>query len=341
MRVGQRLFLAVIPAVLGIFAVAALYYWGQFARVVPEWVVAIAIVAASLSLVISWVNTRYVATRIDRLAARVGETKAAGERGPRSVARAITDVAQTVTDVVVPGEARRAAPDELDAIEQTVDRLSTAVTDAEAERRAQLDALEARKREYARLVADVSASVTKALDEVRLPLHILLENRFGDLNENQEEMLGAASAATEEAIQQAIALREIADFDRAVIGRRSEPVRLKDVLSALKPMLLAEAELRGIAAHMDVAPGLPSVAGDRRRIQESVSEVLLDALRGTPDGGAFDVAAEFDSRSIGIQVRHGGSAPAATQHARARRVFAIHGATLEESAGRTVIRFAR
>ncbi len=84
MRVGQRLFLAVIPAVIGILAVAALYYWGQFARVVPEWVVAIAIVAATLSLVISWMNTRYIATRIDRLAARVGETRAADVRAPRA-----------------------------------------------------------------------------------------------------------------------------------------------------------------------------------------------------------------------------------------------------------------
>ena len=36
MKVGQRLFLAVIPAVLGVFTVALLAYFGQYARTAPE-----------------------------------------------------------------------------------------------------------------------------------------------------------------------------------------------------------------------------------------------------------------------------------------------------------------
>ncbi|MBK5189414.1 MAG: hypothetical protein JJD97_14315, partial [Gemmatimonadaceae bacterium] len=68
MKVGQRLFLAVLPAVLGLFLVAALAYWGRYARSAPQLVIILASVAAVVSLVVSWRNTRYVVHRVERLA---------------------------------------------------------------------------------------------------------------------------------------------------------------------------------------------------------------------------------------------------------------------------------
>ncbi len=106
-------------------------------------------------------------------------------------------------------------------------------------------------------------------------------------------------------------------------------------------MLLAEAGLRGVVVRIDLAPGLPSIVGDRRRIQESVSEVLLDAVRATPDGTNLDVSAEFDAGAIRVTASHGGQAAPITQHALARRVLEAHRGSLEETPGRTVIRFAR
>jgi signal transduction histidine kinase len=333
-KVAQRLFLAVVPAVVGIFLVAGLSYWGRFAYVVPEWVLTVAIVGAALSLVVSWMNTRYIARRIDRLAARVGESPGSETRAPRSVT-------QAVTDVVAPREAAHTSPDELDAIEQTVDRLSSAVSDAEAERRAQVAALDARKKEYAELVSRTAASVARALDDVQLPLHILLENRFGELNENQEEMLGAARASTENAATEVAALRDIADFDRGTIAGREDAVRINDVLSSLTPMLIAEGELRDIVAHVDVAPGLPAIRGDRRQIQESVSAVLLDTLRGTPAGSAFSIEVDSDAQSVRITVTHGGEGPPAASHALPKRLLSANRASLTEENGKTVIRFVR
>jgi hypothetical protein len=43
------------------------------------------------------------------------------------------------------------------------------------------------------------ATAAERMREVLLPLHILLENRFGDLNENQEEMLEAARRSADAA----------------------------------------------------------------------------------------------------------------------------------------------
>ena len=100
MRIGQRLYFAVVPAVLGLFLVAALAYWGQYAYRVPLAVVVIAAIAAVGSFFLAWRNTKYVASRIERLAGT---------------------------------HARRNSTDEIESIERTVDHLSAEVTHAREE----------------------------------------------------------------------------------------------------------------------------------------------------------------------------------------------------------------
>lgn len=76
----------------------------------------------------------------------------------------------------------------------------------------------------------------RRLDQVRLPLHILHSSPFGELNENQEEMIGAAQAAAEVADEALSFIGRIVDLD-AGRGRVSpEPVRVRDLLA---PVLAA------------------------------------------------------------------------------------------------------
>ena len=233
MRVGQRLFLAVVPAILGLFTVAALAYWGHMYRSAPAWVVVAAAVAALGSLVLAWQNTRYVARRIERLVGSGGGHPA----GSRSALAAVRDAARPSAAL---------SRDELDSIEAVVDRLSGAVTEAEAGSRRREAAASERVQEYASLLAEAASALSRQLDEVRLPLHILLENHFGQLNENQEEMLAGARAAAEAADVELRQLRDIADLDRGALSLRRDQVRLGDLLRALKPQLEAESERAGI-----------------------------------------------------------------------------------------------
>ncbi|MDB4911549.1 MAG: hypothetical protein JWO39_2372, partial [Gemmatimonadetes bacterium] len=89
MKVGQRLFLSVVPAVLGLFLVAALAYWGRYARTAPGLVVILAAVAALASLIVSWRNTSYVVHRVQRLA---GHTTAVDGKSDASTTASRRDV---------------------------------------------------------------------------------------------------------------------------------------------------------------------------------------------------------------------------------------------------------
>ena len=304
MRTNRRLFLSVIPAVVGVLAVTGLAYWGDYARAAPHIVVIIAALAAVGSLAMAWYNARYVSQRIAQLAAKV-------ESG--------------------------SGLDELDAIETVVDRHTTALREAET-RRAEAERLaDLRIREHGELMSQVASTVSKGIDEIRLPLYILLENRFGDLNENQEEMLEAARTAAEHVNTDADRLAEIGQLDRGALPLRSDRVHIADMLQSLTPTVDSEGARVGVRVEMDVAPALPAVMGDRGRMQEALALILQDCVRRTPTQGRVRIAVEAKGAGLLIGIDHG--APPATDvgSALAERLLEAHGATVERTPNRISI----
>ncbi len=255
MTVSQRLYLAVVPAILGVFVVAGLAYWGPFGSRAPHVIILVVVVASVASLVVAWRNTRYVATRVSRLAAPVQATRI----------------------------------DELDTIEDEVARLRSAVADASAAQSRAQAVADQRVREYAELMGDAATMVTRQLDEVRIPLHILLESRFGDLNENQEEMLAAARTAADDVHTRLDRLRAIADVDRGALRLRPERVKLGEVVTMLLPGLTAAAREAGVTVESNISPVVPAAIADRAWLSEALSLLATDALRRTPAGGRLEL----------------------------------------------------
>ncbi len=300
MKTSQRLFLAVIPAVLGVLTVAGLAYWGEYARAAPEIVVIIAALAAVGSLVMAWYNTRYVAQRIAQLAAKV-EVKS--------------------------------GLDELDAIETVVDRYTSALREAEQRRAKAQAAADTRIREHGELMSQVASTVSKGIDEIRLPLYILLENRFGDLNDNQEEMLESARTAAEQVNTDADRLAEIGALDRGALTLRSDRVHVADVIQSLRPTVDSEGARAGVRVEVDIEPALPPVTGDRGRLQEALALVLADSVRRTPSGGKVRIVIGAKGHAISIVVEHGAPPAPDVASALAQRLIEAHGATFERSPG--------
>jgi signal transduction histidine kinase len=305
MRIGQRMYLALLPAVLGVFTVAALAYWGQYAHAVPGWLVVMAGIATIASLIFAWTNARYVTRRVERLASASSAQRSSAAATPQS-------------------------PDELETIEGAVHDLSTAIGKAEAARQAEQTTLRDRQRTYADLLSLASRDALKRLDEIRLPLHILLENHFGDLNENQEEMLGSARAAAEQAGDAFQRLEEIADLDRGTIVMRRDRVRPADLVAGVLPALVAEGQQDEVRVTAEVAPALQSILGDRGRLQLALELLLHDCLRRTPKGGEMRINADVSGGDIVFAAQHGDGAANPLATALGRRLIEAQGGSVSE-----------
>ncbi|MGZ8492874.1 MAG: hypothetical protein ACXWZS_11800 [Gemmatirosa sp.] len=242
--VGHRLFLAVLPALLAVALVVGLAYWGEYGRTAPAAVVAAAAVLAVASLAATWWNARHLAARLARLA----------------------------------GDG--AGADELDRIESVVDHLGGALVAATADReRAALDA-EGRRQEHATVLATTVQETIARLDDVRLPLHILLDSRFGELNENQEELLADARQASDALDAALRRLGQLADAERGALTVQRELVQLNDVVRAVLPLARAAAARRAVRVDEALEPGLPRVMADRVRLAEALALLVEAAAIG-------------------------------------------------------------
>jgi len=318
MRVGQRLFLAVIPAILGVFTVVALAYWGRMSYRAPQVLVVIATAASVLSLIIAWTNTRYVAQRIERLAGR----------SPQKQSSRIGVVRDAIAGAARGRSATTTQPDEIDQIESVVDHLSNAVASAEADRSRTREEAHHRQQEYAALLSQISTSTLQKMDDVRLPIHILLENRFGDLNDNQEEMLGAARTAVESADLALRQLRDLLELDLGRVDLRYDRVSLNDMVQSVLPLVQADAERAGVHVALDLAPGIPALRVDRSRFQRALSSLLRAHVNATPRDSEIRLATDVGGGEAVVSLEPATIVARDPEVVLAERVVLAHGGEL-------------
>ncbi|MEO8450969.1 MAG: hypothetical protein ABI647_14325, partial [Gemmatimonadota bacterium] len=175
----------------------------------------------------------------------------------------------------------------------------------------------------------------RQLDEVRLPIHILLENHFGQLNESQEELLATARSAAEAADVELRRLRDIAELDRGALKLHREQVRVQDLLEALSPQLKADGARAGVSVGLDMMPGLPRVAGDRVRLQEAFELLLRHLVRHAAPGAAITIATSRENATVVVVVEGGPPPTLDADVALARRIILAHGGTLDHQKART------
>ena len=339
MKIGQRLFLAVVPAVFGLFLVTALAYWGRYARSAPELVVILAAVAAVASLVVSWRNTRYVVHRVQRLA---GHTLSIDGEASTPTARreALRDLGITARGAH-DGGAHEA--DELDHIEATVAGLSSAVARAREEASRQEKAALERAKEIEELLQAVTTRFAARTQDAQLPLHILLSSPFGELNENQEEMLGAAMSAVDAIDTEVRELQKLVQLHRGELSIVTQPINLAELLRPTLAIAAARAEVAHVQLRPFVSDTAPRAIVDAVHAQEAMTSILIDAIAHTTDGGDVDVnAGESDRGRIRISITRrpmiaGAASPASLELRLARRLLEAQGCSITVDEAVTIV----
>ena len=316
--VGSRLLLGLVPSLLAAAMVVGLVYWGEYGREAPRTVLALAAILAALTLALTWSNVRYLVRRFDRITEIMRAEAARGATGTSGAA------------------------DEFDQIEQVVGGLGNALTQAEAQRAHIGAQATARLREQSTMLAALVRDTMARLDDVRMPLHILLEAKFGELNENQEELLRDARGASDEMDAALRQLGQVADADRDAMPVKRESVQVNDVVRAILPLIRASAERCDARVDVELEPALPRVLADRARLAEALS--LLATLSAAASDGDHPVAVSTlrDGSAVVIEFRSaslptdGGSSAAL-----ADRLVSAQGGEVSREAGRVAVRLGR
>jgi signal transduction histidine kinase/ActR/RegA family two-component response regulator len=145
--------------------------------------------------------------------------------------------------------------------------------------------------------------------ELRTPLNavigfseVLIDRMFGEINERQEEYLRDIWNSGKHLLQ---LLSEILDLSKVEAGRMelaNQPFAVDEALEYAVSMVRERAERRNLALSLHVAGSVGLVDADELRFKQVILNLLSNAAKFTPDGGAIRVEAKVGDSELTVTV---------------------------------------
>ncbi|HET7621735.1 MAG TPA: hypothetical protein VFK39_07535 [Gemmatimonadaceae bacterium] len=188
-----------------------------------------------------------------------------------------------------------------------------------------------------KLLDAVANTLSRSTGEVQLPLHILLENHFGDLNENQEELLEAASAAADRIDLASRHLQRILDLEHGRITFQREAVRLGDLLQPVLAIAAARGEEREVKVAADRPPLSPFVAADRYFLGEALTALFVAVIDRAESSTELLVKVSGEKTRVRIDLNYSGGPLDGLEPVMATRLVQAQQGEVEMVAGRVTV----
>ena len=148
------------------------------------------------------------------------------------------------------------------------------------------------------VIATVSHQLKTPLTALRMSIHLLLEERVGNLNAQQADLLFAARDESERLVH---ILDDLLDLNRIESGKAHlniHPVSPFCMgVEGIEPFVL-NARDHGVKLVNTIAEGLPEVMADPERIHHVFANLLSNALRFTSPGGRVTISAAEEQDHI-------------------------------------------
>ena len=188
-----------------------------------------------------------------------------------------------------------------------------------------------------KLLDAVADTLSRSTGEVQLPLHILLENHFGDLNENQEELLEAASAAADRIDLASRHLQRILDLEHGRITFQREAVKLGDLLQPVLAIAAAHGEERDVKVTADRPPVSPFVVADRYFLGEALTAIFVAVTDRADSATELVVKVTSDKTWVRIDLNYSGGPLDGLEPVMATRLVQAQQGEVEMVAGRVTV----
>jgi len=184
------------------------------------------------------------------------------------------------------------------------------------------------------LLDEMLAALAEPIEQVSLPLHILLDHHFGELNDNQMEMIEAARAQAAQADRLLRQVRRIRELAREPVDRaaaNASHTRPIDLVRAPIALAQAVADERDVTIRAELDPDLPRVRGDRARLEEALTHLLRVAGTRSAARATITLSADAAPDVVGLTIAPAPSSRAGIDVLLARRLLETVGATLDDA----------
>jgi signal transduction histidine kinase len=147
------------------------------------------------------------------------------------------------------------------------------------------------------LLANVSHELRTPLTAIKGYTDYILERKLGPVTEKQEKGFLVVQRNLERLSRTINALLDFSRMETGRIGVTLQPFELGPLAESILAGLRAELERKALRARADVPPDLPPVIGDRDKISQVLENLVVNAMKFTPEGGSITISATRDPQA--------------------------------------------
>ncbi|HLA77278.1 MAG TPA: ATP-binding protein [Vicinamibacteria bacterium] len=181
-----------------------------------------------------------------------------------------------------------------DAFNEMAGRLKENIAKLEDSNR-RLATLNEELKELDRMKSDLLANVSH---ELRTPLtaikgytDYILEHRLGPITEKQEKGLLVVQRNLERLSRSIGALLDFSRMDLGHISLTLQPCQLGSLLEQVATTVRSELDRKRLRFKIDLEADLPPLIADRERLSAVIENLVINAIKFTPDRGSITVSA--------------------------------------------------
>lgn len=159
--------------------------------------------------------------------------------------------------------------------------------------------LEKANQELRRIDQMKSEFVSVASHELRTPLtaiknavQLVLKKKAGDINENQAKFLSMADRNIDRLTNILNDLLNLSRIESGRIPMKFEELDVRGFVETILSSFRPQAEGKSIRLEAQLPDDLPTVYGDREKIEQILVNLVGNALKFTPEGGTIRIRAE-------------------------------------------------
>jgi signal transduction histidine kinase/DNA-binding response OmpR family regulator len=141
------------------------------------------------------------------------------------------------------------------------------------------------------LLANVSHELRTPLTAIKGYTDYILERKLGPVSEKQEKGLTVVQRNLERLSK---SINALLDFSRMDVGRISlniQPFLFAPLVEQIHTSLRSELEKKRLSFRAELEPELPAIIADREKVLAVLENLIINAIKFTPEGGSIVVSA--------------------------------------------------
>jgi len=176
--------------------------------------------------------------------------------------------------------------------------------------------LEVASRNKSEFLANMSHEIRTPLNAIIGFSEVLLDEMFGKINEKQRSYLNDVVGSGKHLLTLVNDMLDLAKVEAGHMQLERTEFAFAEVVEAAITLVRERAVRAGLRLATDVSPAVGRTVADERKVKQVMLNLLINAVKFTPEGGSVTVSARRNADEIEVAVRDTGIGIAPDDRAR-------------------------